>query len=370
MRTACRLMLCFVLASLAVWRAPADAAPWREMLNIRQIDADPRKEYWLTEDNGPWCILAASFAGEKAPADAHALVLELRKRFGLEAYMHKQRYDFSEPVTGLGVDEFGAPKRMRHLHGGAYDEIAVLVGDYNGVEDPAVEKTLEKLKYAHPESLQSGPRRETTQRFAEMRAFQRRFMRDTEQRKKGPMRSAFVTRNPLLPKEFFSPGGIDKFVLDMNQHVPHSLLDCPGKYSVRIATFRGVVELDQRKIRDIEQGGAMNSRLDVAAERAHKLTETLRAKGVEAYEFHDRYESVVTVGNFNTVGTPRTDGRIEINPAVHHVMNTYGPAQQALPVAGAAPGLMPKIIAGIALDVQPMPVEVPQRSIAADYARP
>jgi hypothetical protein len=173
-----------------------------------------------------------------------------------------------------------------------------------------------------------------------------------------------------LPKEFFAPGGIDKFVLDMNKHVPHSLLDCPGKYSVRIATFRGVVELDQRKIRDIEHGAQMNSRLDVAAERAHKLTETLRGKGVEAYEFHDRYESVVTVGSFDSVGTPRTDGRIEINPAIHHVMNTYSPAQQALPVAGAAPGLMPKVIAGIALDVQPMPVEVPQRSIAADYARP
>jgi hypothetical protein len=339
------------------------------MLNIRQVESDPRKEYWLTEDNGPWCILAASFAGERAQDDAHALVLELRKKNGLDAYMHKQRYDYSKPVVGLGVDKYGAPKRMRHVQGAAYDEIAVLVGNYGSVDDPAVERTLEKLKYAQPESLKSGPRHESSQRFAQVRAFQQRFMRDEEQKKKGPMRSAFVTRNPLLPKEFFTPGGIDKFVLDMNKHVPHSLLDCPGKYSVRIATFRGVVELDQRKIRDIERGGEMNSKLDVAADRAHRVCEALRAKGVEAYEFHDRYESVVTVGSFETVGTPRQDGRIEINPAVHQVMNTYSPSQQALPVRGAAPGLMPRIIEGVALDVQPMPVEVPRRSIAADYAR-
>jgi hypothetical protein len=129
------------------------------------------------------------------------------------------------------------------------------------------------------------------------------------------------------------------------------------------------VILDQKKIRAIEQGEGFATRLDTAADKAHRLTEALREKGVEAYEFHDRYESIVTVGSFDAVGSPREDGRIEINPAVHKIMQNYGARQQELPGGSLAPGLMPQSLGGIAYDVQPVPVEVPKRSIAADYAR-
>ncbi len=53
------------------------------------------------------------------------------------------------------------------------------------------------------------------------------------------MRRAFVARNPLLPKEYFVDAGIDPFVLDMNRQVKHSLLDNPGQYTVRVASFQG-----------------------------------------------------------------------------------------------------------------------------------
>ena len=104
-----------------------EAAPLR-FLNIRHVEADENKPYWLTESNGPWCILASSFAGEGAQKDAHELVIELRKRYGIEAYMHQRSYDYSQSVKGLGVDRYGAPKRMKYLQGGRYDEVAVLAG--------------------------------------------------------------------------------------------------------------------------------------------------------------------------------------------------------------------------------------------------
>ena len=89
-----------------------------------------------------------------------------------------------------------------------------------------------------------------------------------------------------------------------------------------------------------------------------------------AYEFHDRHESIVTVGSFDSVTLGRRrDGRQEINPAVHEVMKQYGSVQQELPGGGSAPGMKPRRIAGIFLDAQPMPVEVPKRSVGADYAR-
>ena len=51
------------------------------------------------------------------------------------------------------------------------------------------------------------------------------------------------------------------------------------------------------KLDEIErQGKNLPSKLEEAAVKAHELTMALRKQGVEAYEFHDRYESIVTVG--------------------------------------------------------------------------
>ncbi|MCA9269566.1 MAG: hypothetical protein KDA41_13890 [Planctomycetales bacterium] len=123
------------IVAVAAASAPSALAvpPWRSLLNIRSVEADPGKAYWLTENNGPWLVLAATFAGQDAEQDAHELVIELRRRFGIEAYMHKQHYDYSQQVQGLGVDKYGAPKKMRYLHGGAYDEVAVLAGNFRNV---------------------------------------------------------------------------------------------------------------------------------------------------------------------------------------------------------------------------------------------
>ena len=37
--------------------------------------------------------------------------------------------------------------------------------------------------------------------------------------------------------------------------------------------------------------------------------------------------STVAVGSFNSVGTPRSDGKIEINPAIHQLMQ-FGAKQE------------------------------------------
>ena len=72
-----------------------------------------------------------------------------------------------------------------------------------------------------------------------------------------------------------------------------------------------------------------------------RLTVALRTRGVEAYEFHDRHESIVTVGSFDSVGQPRVDGKTEINPAVHQVMAMYGATRQPIPGQGSL-GLQPR----------------------------
>jgi hypothetical protein len=357
-----------LLMAVSSWFASsvANAAkPWELLIPFTRVEAEADKQYLLTDDHGPWMILATSFAGPGANQQAQELALELRESFNLEAFVHKQTYDFTQPVEGLGLDRYGRPKVMEYANAVKFDEIAVLIGHFESVEDPKVEKVLDKIKHARPDCLDLAKNKNTTQRFIGFRELYRRLTPDEEKRQKGPMGNAFVTRNPLLPREYFVPDGLDPLVERMNRNVEHSLLDNPGKFSVKIATFRGATTMQLDKI--AKDGRELPSKLEEAAVKAHELTEALRKRGVEAYEFHDRYESIVTVGSFDSVGAERPDGRMEIAPDVHKIMLTYSPQQAPLPGQDAY-GLVPYSLNGISCDVQPLPVKVPKTSIAAAYA--
>jgi hypothetical protein len=346
------------LVSLA---EPAFAAkPWELLIPFKRVDADAGKEYRLTENHGPWMIMASSFAGPGADQQAQNLVLELRKRYNIEAYIHRQTFDFSDPVVGLGFNRYGGPKMMRHANAAKFDEIAVLIGSFEDVSDPRLEKTLAEIKYARPDCLDISKNKTTTQRFIGLRELQRRLTPDPDKKQQGPMGNAFVTRNPLLPQEYFVPKGLDPFVENMNRDLEYSLLKNRGQYSVRVAVFRGASTMKA------SEANKLTNKLEDAEMKAHDLTKLLRKQGIEAYEFHDRYESIVTVGSFESIGVKQADGTTELNPAVHRLMQEYGPRQQTLP-GQAGLGLVPRSLNGISFDIQPVPVEVPRSSIAAAY---
>jgi hypothetical protein len=183
---------------------------------------------------------------------------------------------------------------------------------------------------------------------------------------KGPMGSAFITRNPLLPDELFFAKGIDPFVVDMNKDLPYNLLKNPGRYTVRVASFRGVDTMKPAEFERLTTKPRKLAKIDQAALNASNLCAALRQKGIEAYEFHDRTESLVTIGSFQEVGQPRPDGKIEINPAVHRIMEDYGPIKEVNPRTRQTE-LLARTLNGIRFDPQPMPVEVPKESIAAAY---
>jgi hypothetical protein len=355
---------------MAGWMpSEAQAAPWEKLLTFNQVEADPNKDYRLTEQNGPWTILACSFSGPEARRQAHELVIEIRKRYKLPAYLYEKQFEFGEDVAGRGVDRYGGQVRMRYRRGSEISEIAVMVGDYQNVDDPDAQATLERLKYYRPDCLAVDRSKPTAQNLAGLRTIQRMILAPgNDKKKKGPMSKAFLTTNPLLPKEYFAPKGIDEFVVRMNEGRKHSLLQCPGKYTVQVAHFTGQVVMDQGEIRAVNEGRRqLQGRLAEAAEKAERLTEALRMKGYEAYVFHDRYASVVTVGSFDSVGTHRADGRIEINPKIHAIMKTFGVDQKSA-LGNPHNMLKQKELAGIRFDPQPLPVEVPRQSISSDYA--
>jgi hypothetical protein len=340
--------------------------PWAKLVPFKKIDADPKKNYELEEKNGPWMIMAASFAGPSAEQQSHDLVLELRQRFKMEAYTFRRTYDFSKPTEGLGYSRYGGPRRMRYLSNHKFDEIAVLVGNFSSIEDPQMDKALEAIKYIKPDTLDPNKRSDSSQRFLGLRTLYNMVSSNPAERAKGPMGAAFVTRNPLLPEELFVAKGMDPFVVDMNKDLPHSLLRCPGRYTVRVASFRGVDTMKPAEFERLTSQPRKLSKIDEAALKASRLCSALREKGVEAYEFHDRTESIVTIGSFQEVGQPRADGKIEINPSVHKIMLDYGPIEQPKPGTNQME-LYARMINGIRLDPQPVPVEVPRQSIATAY---
>ncbi len=363
-------------ATLALGMHSAIAAPpWKRVELFKRVEADPNKTYALTESQGPWMIMAVTFSGDHAQDQASELVHELRSRYKLPAYTHQMNFDHSKDINRR-MDQLAGARharyRLEHVH-----EIAVLVGDFPTVDDREAQKVLEKIKYARPDCMDIEKRaaqgKRESRSLGVWRAVEQSLLPDGSPKKeKGPMGHAFITTNPLLPDEYFAPKGIDKLVLEMNEPVKHSLLDCPGKYSVKVATFTGTVVLKQDTIRELEENKnkKIRSQLAEAAEKAHNLTEALRKKGYEAYEFHDRYASIVTVGSFASVGSPRQDGKIEIDPQIHALMQTFG-ADRSMAPGQAAPTVgQPKMIAGVPLDTQPIPVEVPKRSISMAYERP
>jgi hypothetical protein len=355
--------------------AAVAAPPWSGLLSSNNVSADPDKSYALTEANGPWLVMACSFSGKGAEQQAKDLAYELRKRYKLPAYTYKAQFDLGQ-APGRTRPKEGYEWRYNKYRGKSkaeVDEVGVLVGNYSSADDAGAQETLNKLKYAQPQCLEIKEGKATAQTLTGWRLTQQWAYEliGSEKKKLGPMRHAFITTNPLLPPEHFAQKGIDESIIAINRGVPYSLLDCPGKYTVQVATFTGKVIIKQEEIKAIEDGKPMESELATAAKKADALTKALRMKGYEAYQFHDRYASIVTVGNFDSVGTPRPDGQIEINPQVHKVMQAFG----ADPKAGAAlpdslkssgASAMPvKSLVGIPFDIQPVPVHVPRRAISS-----
>jgi hypothetical protein len=377
-----RMFRLWMIASIWTgWFSLAGAAPpWGELIAMKSVDADPEKVYRVTESNGPWMVMACSFSGDGAEKQAKDLVLELRKRYKLQAYTYQGHFDPGE-AQGRGVDEFGNPRKWNYVkYKDSKDkekarhpelvETAVLVGNFRSADDPDGQAVLQKIKTASPHCLDVKEGQHTNQTLAGWRAIQRQVQESLggEKKSTGFMGHAFITTNPSLPPEYFSQKNtVDDFIIALNKDVPYSLLDCQGKYTVQVATFKGNVVIKQDEIQAIQNGDkAMKSELGLAAEKADKLAQALRMKGYDAYQFHDHNASIVTVGSFDSVGTPRADGKIEINPEIHKIMKTFGAEATTLP-GQSVPVTPLKTLVGIPFDIQPIPVQVPKRSFSMAF---
>jgi hypothetical protein len=390
-----------MLLAVIVWR-PADGAEpfWRQVMPRKRVDADPNADYTLTETNGPWLIMAASFQGELGEQEARELVRELRSDFNLPAFYYGMTFQLDDGRLGKGLDDYGAPIKRRYKRGSQVLEHAVLVGEFHDIDDPEAQGLLERVKTLEPESLKVETGEPTAQSLIDVRQFNRALrQRLGKPVSRGPMGHAFLTRNPLLPKEYFVPKGVDEEVAKWNEGLEFSLLNCPKKYTIKVATFRGRTLLkaandgieDSTRVRAAHE----DDPLVVAADNAHKLAIALREKGWEAYEFHDRHESYVTVGSFDQMQALEGGRLAPATREAQIIVHTFGAmspisvfetanqetaAKEAIikqqfnshfskGLGDVAEGFNPKRFVGLPFDIQPMPIEAPKKSVSSAYVR-
>ena len=377
------LIACMLLASFSL---EADAQnKFRLPFGKSRKTENTRLE--LQQTDGPWLIMCASFVGDEGEHQAKNLVRELRQKHNLNAFIYRHRFEFGNQLQGIGwevVDSGGQkdirPKRMKPAGESEIEEIAVLVGNFSNVEDSRAQKTLHQIKMLHPSSLANfDPNRGSSQQLRVYREVVRRVSTDAEDKLKGPLSAAFLLPNPMLPNEYFEANKVDQFVMKLNRNVKFSLLDNPSTYSVRVATFRGdstfklnEIEEKERELNFLKRLGrpGQESKLNQAAANAHLLTEELRKRGVEAYEFHDRHESYVCVGGYDWIS--KKNGRSDVNnPQIVKVINTFKATVENLPNHPGA--ICPQQLnvfkkskkhKDIVFDAQPVPVLVPKAHVS------
>jgi hypothetical protein len=255
---------------------------------------------------------------------------------------------------------------MKRLGDASIEEIAVFVGDFASADDPRAQRSLERIKKFQSKSLATVNGEEVLSQPGSSRELAARDNGNFDGNPPQLLRAPFLMPNPKLPGEFFN----DKFVEKMNRDVQYSLLKCPGKYSIKVATLRGGSTMNRREIQDLETDQVWrmstgnpisDSRLAKAAADANKLTEALRKKGIEAYEFHDRTESIVCIGSFDWI-TKIENGTRQVHPQAARIFSAF--QVDSLNVPGLPNAIKPKSLKGIAFDPIPVPIEVPKSIVS------
>jgi len=281
------------LPVIVVWIGViASAAIASPLFAKSRIEAVKGKPYPLAKQNGPWMIMVTSLWGEtteqksRAEQAANDLVFELRT-LGIPAYTFKQEGHLEELDT---YDRLG--RAQKRYFAAQRDSILIIAGNYPAIDDERAQKTLRIVKQLRPKSLDP--------------------VAKLVPGGKGPLHKAFLTRNPMLPEELKYSKGLDPLLVRLNSGAEHSLFQNRWKYSLVVASFNGRAQVDPAKFQEFDKQLATEVTLDNAGLECWQLAKALRSRGVEAYVFHERYRSIVTVGGFDLPDDPEIDRLMQL----------------------------------------------------------
>ncbi|WP_143544045.1 hypothetical protein [Rhodopirellula sp. MGV] len=365
-RTLCLLSTTCLSVALA---APVGVAAPPSLLRLfgKAQPIEKVDSYVLTEEDGPWLLLATTFVGENSKDKAQAAAIEIREKLRLPAFIYQESFDF----TGTVDHDATTGRRMRYANPHQYEAYAVLVGEYDSVKHEGIERDSERLRnvqldiFKDPNSVKD--EYGTDSPASMIKAFGQQMFRSAKGRTRNPMGNAFLTRNPLLPEDFFQQPEVDSFVQELNEGMDYSLLKSDGKFTVVVRTFGACGTIEGAKNSDKFKPSA--ERMDQFALQAGKMVRALRKQGHEAYQYHDRDRSIVTIGSFDSLGRELPDGRFEYAPEIRRVMVEFSAlnAPNSRSLNGGA-AYMANHVAMIPFDVQPAPIAIPKASKRSLYS--
>ncbi|MGE5194522.1 MAG: hypothetical protein ACM3U2_18685 [Deltaproteobacteria bacterium] len=276
----------FVARHAALWAIfAASSIVAARTADAAQIEAIRGKTYTLTGKHGPWMIMVTSLWGttpeqdQQADKAAHELIYQLRRK-GVPAYIYRQDDKIDEIDS---VDRMGRPnrKRVTNQHG----MIAVLAGNYRHPDDKVAQQTLKFVKKFNPRV-------------------------DVEWQGK-PMQvpldlnKAFMTRNPMLSPEDMARKSREPLLVKLNSG-EHTLFENRGKYTLVVASFYGKSAVKPKNFEKFDEMLHQETQisLDKAGRDSWELMTMLRSRGYDAYVFHERFRSIVTVGAFKSANDP------------------------------------------------------------------
>ena len=332
---ACGFLLGVVLSAVGLLTS--------DSVKAARIEAVKGKQYRMSKRHGPWMIMVASFCdipktrldrengrtirikndryspGISAQEAADRLVYQLRKK-GIPAYA------FSQDDLPARKNAAGRRGRGRRQPTPLLEEegsVCVLAGNYSHSNDKVAQRTLSYIKTKFQPRLLTDvdkQAREKVDRTLFQKVRSGGILRRTPGRPQ-PLSGAFLTTNPLLTPEEAARRRRDPLLLKLNSGAKYSLLDNPGRFTVIVATsFIESQSLNgSRQSRKAIKNFQISQPLDETAMKAWQLAATLREgrtpinngklgltrRKFDAYVYHDRRGSVVTVGSFNSPNDPR-----------------------------------------------------------------
>lgn len=339
----------------------------------------------LKAEHGPWMILAVTLSGEHAKDQAVAVASEIRRELKLPSFVLEKTIGASQTLgkgERIRTEDDGSviPYELELRYANASQEhvYAVLVGEFNSIDDPRIEDALKSVRYAHPKALaasetSAAEERESAESSNWLVQKYRSLIWTRTDRKDdlGKMGAAFVTRNPRLPSDYFEAPKVDEFVASLNKQVEYSLLDCPGKFTVRVASFTGHAVTDFGNGSVASKLSETSDALERAALKANKLTTALRRQGEEAYQFHDRFGSYVMIGSFERIGQENSMREFQYNPRMLEVINKWC-GYRVIDTQDPQTGAMGKTtslksLERIPFDIEGKPMAVPRASTSGLY---
>ena len=302
-----RMLLPLTLLATAVLTANA----------LAQVDADPSKDYQICPEAGSWLICATSYVGPQAAQLAHEMVLEMRSRFKMPAYVlnrgEEERRKQEAELAGLKqqYEALNAMKRQnnepevplpRRYAPRIQDQCAVLVGGYKD-QDAAYHALKDFKKLPSPSSERLCPvilQVPVNGGGNAQGAFANPFVQ------------AFVVPNPTVAHARQGNEQEDKFLRRLNSGEKYSLLKCKKPYTLMVAAFQGLHTIQATSASSANEGffdkifgSSQGEMLAASGQNAQNLTEALRKLSFEAYVLHMREGSVVTIGGFDREDDPQ-----------------------------------------------------------------